>query len=99
MQQSTQYLLKKPSNTYGYKDKHNDAYSWEVGISFLGSSLCSESSPKSNLSINFWGEGGEEGEEEKERERLRSASHKYVTNAILFKGQLCLTNLSVSLNS
>lgn len=43
------------------------------------------------------GERGKEGEEEKER--LRNASHKYVTNAILFKGQLHPTNLSVSLNS
>lgn len=33
--------------------KKKNPYSWEAEISFLGSSLCSESSPKSNLSINF----------------------------------------------
>lgn len=43
--------------------------------------------------------GGECGRGGRERERLRSASHKYVTNAILFKGQLHPTNLSVLLNS
>lgn len=58
-------FIKITEKIYGLWEKHNNSYSWEAGISFLGSSLCSGNLPQNQTyPSSKWREKKKEGEKE-----------------------------------